>query len=149
MKDMREIRNPFTLRIAEHIESDDTFLRLFGPGALELLRKDEMWTRLQFFQSSPGGGKTSLFRLFTPACLLTLYDSRASGDEYEDIYKKLKELDVMSEDGPSVLGIMLSNAYKDADIEYLRFDDAQKTRLFFSLLNSRITIGAIRSAYRA
>jgi len=31
---MREPRNPFRLRNAEQIESDVSFLRLFGPGML-------------------------------------------------------------------------------------------------------------------
>jgi hypothetical protein len=143
---VRATRNPFTLRASELIESDGTFLRLFGPGVLDLLQAEEVWNRVQPIQSAPGGGKTSLFRLFTPACLLMLYDSRATAEEFKDLNRRLKEMAAISEDGPSVLGVMISGVSKDADLESLALDQARKNRLFFSLLNSRITIAALRSA---
>jgi hypothetical protein len=143
---MRGPRNPFTLRSSELIESDDTFLRLFGPGVLDLLQREEIWNRVQPVQSAPGGGKTSLFRLFTPACLVTLYDSRATADEYKELYRRLKEMQAITDDGPSVFGVLISGVSKDADLESLHLDRARKNRLFFSLLNSRITIAALRSA---
>jgi len=142
---MREPRNPFRMRASEHIESDDTFLRLFGPGVLDLLQREGTWDRVQIFRSAPGGGKTSLFRLFTPPSLLTLYDFRAS-EEYKDLYHRLKNFDVISEEGPKVLGILLSCARNYAALEDLNFDRGQKDRLFYSLLNSRIVLATLRAA---
>ena len=37
---MREPRNPFRMRASEHIESEETFVRLFSPEALKVLPKD-------------------------------------------------------------------------------------------------------------
>lgn len=142
---MREPRNPFRMLTSERITSDSTFLRLFGPGVLDLLSKDEVWDRIQIFRSAPGGGKTSLFRLFTPQSLLTLYDSRNS-ELFRDLYIRLKALDVISDDGPNMLGIYLSFARNYAVLEDLEFDRGYKDRLLYSLLNSRITLAALRNS---
>ena len=142
---MREPRNPFSMRTSEHIESDDTFLRLFGPGVLEMLPKDNLLEKVQIFLSAPGGGKTSLFRLFTPNVLQTLHRSR-NIDDYKDIYQRLKALDIVSEDGPSILGIMLSCAKNYAVIDDISMDQGRKDRLLFSLLNSRIILSMLQGA---
>lgn len=142
---MREPRNPFRMLASEHITSDSTFLRLFGPGVLEMLSKDEIWDRIQIFRSAPGGGKTSLFRIFTPQPLLTLFDFRTS-EEYKDLYLRLKGLDVISETGPTLLGIYLSCARNYASIEDFGFDRGYKDRLLYSLLNSRIILATLLSA---
>lgn len=142
---MREPRNPFRLRSSESIESHSTFLRLFSPGVLGLLQKDGSWNRVQIFRSAPGGGKTSLLRLFTPDSLLTLHDFRAI-EEYKDLYNELKALEVISEQGPQVLGILLSCAKNYDELDDLEFDAVHRRRLFYSLLNSRIILAALRSA---
>ncbi len=142
---MRGPRNPFRIRASENIVSDSTFLRLFGHGALDLLPKDGLWDRVQIFRSAPGGGKTSMFRIFTPSSLLTLYSSRASED-YKDLYLRLRDLDVISENGPQVLGIPLSCARNYAALEDLSFDRGQKDRLFYSLINARIVLAALKGA---
>jgi hypothetical protein len=106
---MREPRNPFRMRTSEHIESDSTFLQLFGPGVLDLLPRERLWDRVQIFRSAPGGGKTSLFRVFTANALLTLHESRAN-DDYRDLYRRMKDLEIVSDAGPQLLGVMLSCA---------------------------------------
>src|SRR5437899_7419643 len=105
----REPRNPFRMRASEQIESDATFLRLYSPSVLDVLPRSGMWDRVQVFRSSPGGGKTSLLRLFTPPSLLALYESRASED-YRELYHRMKGIEAVSEDGPLVLGVYLSCA---------------------------------------
>lgn len=142
---MSEPRNPFRMRTSEQIESDYTFLRLFGPGVLELLAKSNVWDRVQIFQSAPGGGKTSLFRLFTPSVLLALHESRAI-EEYKDLYLRLKSLDVISEDEPQLLGVMLPCARNYPSLEDLNFDTTKKERLLYALLNARLTLVALRGA---
>ena len=91
---MRDPRNPFRLRASEHIASDATFLKLFAPGALDLLPSEGLFDQLQVFQSAPGGGKTSLMRLFTPTCLLTLHAHRANED-CKELYQHLRSIEVM------------------------------------------------------
>ncbi len=142
---MREPRNPFRIRASENILSDSIFLRLFGSGALDLLPKDGLWDRVQIFRSAPGGGKTSIFRIFTPSALLTLYASRAN-DDYKDLYQRLKNLDVISEKGAQVLGISLSCARNYAALEDISLERIQKDRLFYSLINARIILTALKGA---
>lgn len=142
---MREPRNPFRMLASEQITTDSTFLRLFGPGVLELLSKEEIWDRPHIFRSAPGGGKTSLFRIFTPQPLLALFEGRTS-EEYRDLYLRLSGLDVISERGPDVLGVYLSCARNYAAIEDFSFDRGYKDRLLYSLLNCRIILATLLNA---
>lgn len=140
---MADLRNPFKLRAAEHIESESNFLRLFAPGVLDLLPKDSLWTQVQVIHSAPGGGKTSLCRLFTPSSLNTLHDFK-NGDEFKDLYQKLKSLDAITDQGPRVLGVMLPLGRNYAYMETLASNKETSQRLFYSLLNSRIILNALR-----
>jgi hypothetical protein len=101
---MREPRNPFRLRASESIESDATFLRLFGPGMLDLLPVENLWDKPQVFRSAPGGGKTSLLRLFTPSVLLTLHSSRRL-DDVKELWSRMRELDLVDDSAPKLLGV--------------------------------------------
>lgn len=49
---MKEPRNPFRLRASEHIESDTTFLHLFGPGMLDLLPKERLLENIRILRSA-------------------------------------------------------------------------------------------------
>lgn len=129
---------------SEQIESDAIFLRLFAPGVLTIFPKEDLWNRVHIIRSSPGGGKTSLLRLFTPGTLLTLYDHRSSGKEFSDLYQNMKSLNALGDDGPKVLGVMLSCSKNYDLLEDLDLDLAHKKRLFFSLLDSRIILAALR-----
>ena len=142
---MKVPRNPFRIRFSENIMSESDFLRLFGPGALDLLPKDGLWDRVQIFRSAPGGGKTSIFRIFTPNSLRHLHASRAS-DDYKELYSRLKNIDAISESGPHVLGVYLSCARVYANLEDLSFESEKKNRLFKSLLNARIVLATLRGA---
>ncbi len=86
---MREPRNPFRLRASEAIESDTTFLKLFGPGMLDLLPSGQhLWDKPQVFRSAPGAGKSSLLRLFTPTVLLTLHAFRRNDEQRDSSVRK-------------------------------------------------------------
>ena len=103
---MREPRNPFRLRSSEHIDQDATFLRLFEPGILDVLSTENLWTGVRLIRSAAGAGKTSLLRLFTPSCLLTLHAHRKQED-WVELYQRLKDLGAIEDSGPKVLGVML------------------------------------------
>lgn len=141
---MPDPRNPFKLRAAEQITPDETFLRLFGDGALDPLIEIN-WNTVQIFRSAPGGGKTSLLRAFTPSALVTLYRFRPN-EKYSDLYMKMKALGVMGEDGPNLLSMMISCASNYAILEDLDIDPAKKERVLYSLLNVRIILSALRGA---
>lgn len=140
-------RNPFLLLASEHIGFESTFLGLLDPGILDIFQgqADSLWNRIHIIRSSPGGGKTTLLRLFTPMSLKYIHDSRQRQD-YKEVYEKLKTLDVLDEDGVHTLGVMLScsGIWNYADIEDLDVSETRRKRLLFSLLNSRIIISALK-----
>lgn len=140
---MRELRNPFRLRASENIESDETFVRLFSPEVLDMLSNPDVWERPQIIRSAPGGGKTSLLRLFTPSSLLTIHAHRTR--EYaKDLFRRLDSLGAMDENGPIIVGVFLGCGHSFATLEDLDIDDGRKRRLFLSLLNARIVLATLR-----
>jgi hypothetical protein len=140
-----DLRNPFRLQAAEHIDSETDFLRLFGHGVLDLLPEDAAFSRPQFIRSAPGGGKTSLLTLFTPTVLRTLLSLRTHPD-YRDIFQRLKRLDAIDESGLRVVGIMLTCGRTFPDLADLGLQAARARRLLLALLDARAMIGALRSA---
>ena len=142
---MRDPRNPFHMRMSEHITSDTTFLRLFAPGVLDLIPEENTFSQLKFFRSAPGGGKTSIFRVFTPNSLVNLHASRHS-EEHSELYSKMRSLGAVDESGPQMLGVMLSCGKNYSALDDLLWETRQKERLFFAFLNCRILLTAMRSA---
>jgi hypothetical protein len=142
---MRIRRNPFFTRFSERLGSDANFLKLFSPGVLDVFTPSEIWETTNIIRSSPGGGKTSLLRLFTPNSLLALH-AYANIPPYDELYAKLRELDAIQDEGPTILGAMLSCANDFSSLNDLPLDNVQKERLFISLLNARIVISVLRSA---
>jgi len=142
---MKRPRNPFRLRAAENIESDTTFLRLFGPVMLDVLSGVEAWRGARFLRSSAGGGKTSLMRLFTPPALLALHAQRTA-DDYKELHQRMQELGVIDDDGPQVLGVMLTCGHTYSTLADLDCDEAQRSRFLLALLDARIILALLRGA---
>lgn len=141
---MRGVRNPFRLSTAESIESDADFLRLFGPGVLDLLPEGAPFGRPLFIRSAPGGGKTTLLRVFTPSILLSLLALRAS-EPHRELYSKLRQLNVIDDSGLRVLGVMLSCRRTFPSLEDLALPRARSDRLLRALLDARVVLGALRA----
>ena len=142
---MKESRNPFRLRTSEHIDQDATFLRLFEPGILDVFSSGDLWSRVRLVRSAAGAGKTSLLRLFTPSCLLTLHSHRKQ-DDWSELYQRLRDLEAIDESGPRVLGVMLQCGRYYATLADLSGERVRRERLFLGLLNARITLAALRGA---
>lgn len=144
-----KIRNPFLLRASERIESDAGFLRLYSPLVLDYFTDnmdgDELWNTFLFIRSSPGAGKSSLLRLFEPTSLLTLLN-RKSGDEFKEVFRKLKKLNAVSDDRINVLGVNLTFTRNYELLEsFSTLPPGTRDRLFYSLLNSRIITACLRA----
>jgi hypothetical protein len=144
-----KFRNPFKLRNSEKIESEVGFLRLFSPLVIEALaakhKIGSLWENVLLIHSSPGGGKTSLLRAFEPGSLNTLLNSKSAPD-YRALFNALKNIEVVSNDNVEVLGVSLPCTRNYQILEELSISDAQKKRLFFSLMNSRVTLATLRAA---
>ncbi len=142
---MNEPRNPFALGRAETIDSDSVFLQLFEPVILDVFPTSDLFSKIHVIRSAPGGGKTSLLRLFTPGVLQALYAYR-SGDAYKDLYTQLVGLGAINDAGPQLLGVMLSCSPAFAAFEDLALEPRPKGRLLTALLNAKILLTAIRGA---
>jgi len=139
---VRTFLNPFRVRASEQQRDTHTFLRHFGSGVLDLL-PETIWDRPLVLRSAPGGGKTSLLRLFTAESLATVHERR---EDLADLHARLVQLGALTEDGPAVLGILLP---LDADYRALLdtgLPEESARRLFFRLLDMRIVVAAVRAA---
>lgn len=144
---MRIDINPFFSRPSELNGTDDKFIQLFSPDVLDIFdEKKPLWDIVNIIRSSPGGGKTTLLRLFTPDILLRIKNKQKDEQHLIDIYKKLKNLGVYdAKDNPLLIAthILFTNEY--STLEYLNIDDNIKNNLFFSLVNTRIILSILYS----
>jgi len=141
---MKDVRNPFRLQTAESIDSDSDFLRLFGHGVLDLLPGDALSGRPIFIRSAPGGGKTSLLKLFTPSVLQHLVAMKGN-DAVKDLFGKLKGLGAVSDHDVNVLSVMLPCARTFPAVADVELKPARAKRLLLALIDARIILGALRA----
>jgi hypothetical protein len=144
---MRVDTNPFFSRASEYIEMDDKFIKLFSPEILKIFKEFNIWGMpVKIFRSSPGGGKTTLLKIFTAKILLNIKERSKHDEHNNEIYDLLKNLGVYNEKGdPSVAGSLLSFNNEYVSLEFLDLNDTQKIRFFVSLLNTRITLSILQS----
>jgi hypothetical protein len=144
---MKANYNPFFKRASESFESDQIFIKLFSYDILSVFFKNninQLWNTINIIRSSPGGGKTTLLRLFTPSVLKSIIDNR-NQDDIKQLYKILEDYNIVSNEAPLVSGSIISFIDEYTELEYLDANELRKTHLFYSLLNSRITISILRS----
>ncbi len=134
-------RNPFNTTYAEMVDSSDAFLTLFDYTAIDMKATDErplitedMFDRVVFFSSSPGGGKSSMFHLFSPDVLNSVIQTRGQNI---DCYQYLENLGIINSENVRLLGVQLSCARNYEIIEDI-YDGAVGRQVFFALLNVRI-----------
>jgi len=140
------LRNPFRMRASEKIVSDSSFLGIYSPSILDQLvendQNSKLWNNVTYIHSSPGGGKTSLLRIFEPTILNSLFSSQS---HYKDIFTKLKTLNVFDENEVKVIGIYLLCSRSFEMLEDINIEPIQKKRLFYSLLNSRVILATLKN----
>jgi hypothetical protein len=141
---MSPMYNPFRLRVAEQFESETSFLRLFEPGMLRVLKGRPFLQQPLVVRSSPGSGKSSLMRLFSAPALVELHRMRDKED-FRALFEKLRGMGVVASEGPFVFGILLSAAHNYSALDDLSLGEAQRLRLFFGLLNARVVLAGLRS----
>lgn len=133
--------NPFLERRAERTTSDQEFARLFSPTILERLPDEIFKGAVHVFRSPPGGGKTTLLRAFTPTALRAFWQSKHV-PEMSEAYHRLVASEILTEEGPQLLGVLLSCASGYADLPPASI--AQEG-LFRALLDCRTVLRALRS----
>ena len=138
-------RNPFLIRTAEQSESDDQFLSLFGLAVLDRIPEDGSWNRLLPIVSSPGGGKSTLLRLFTPRVLTSILNSWSEPD-FAPLIQKLTSIGAIDANGVQLLGVLVNCKDDFNRLTYLNVDDNELHSLFRALLHSRLALLTIRAA---
>lgn len=135
--------NPFLERMSERTTSDMEFVRLFSPKILEKLAEDAFEGAVHVFRSSPGGGKTTLLRAFTPPALRAFWNSR-NRPELSESFQKLLNRGLLSDgDRPQLLGVYLSCAAGYVDLPASA--GTQQEGTFRALMDCRIVLRTLRS----
>ena len=139
---MRDLHNPFTMLSSENIKNNELFLKLFSSDVMQVIPYDAFSDKVKIFRSGPGGGKTSIFRIFRPQSLIIINNQKKQ-EEYTELANELQKIEAISENGPKLLGIYLRlNDYSDC--EDLPFNSKQKEKIFFSLIGARLILKTIK-----
>ena len=138
-------RNPFLIRTAEQSGSDDQFLNLFGLTVLDLLPEDGSWNRFLPIVSAPGGGKSTLLRLFTPKVLVSIANSRHETD-FANLVQRLTAIEAITLDRVQLLGVLVNCKDDFNRLTYLDINRTELESLFRALLHSRLALLTIRAS---
>jgi hypothetical protein len=136
-------RNAFAIRTSEQSASDDVFARYFAPEVLTVLPSDLFATSALVIRSSPGGGKTSLLRMFTPGPMLQVHrNPRIS--PHDDIHRQLHALGALDGTEIKVMGILVPCTSGYSEIPPPTPDTSARG-LFRALVNARVVLRALRA----
>jgi len=141
------IGNPFLYRAADvrsgTMADDRNFVNLFGISALELIKEkvQGLWDLPLFLISAPGGGKSSLMRVFSASAMRYIQETASLGGNQQSLADKMQELEAFKNEVPKALGIWLRMS---SEYHALYQDgDSKSHGLFCAMLNSRIILSAL------
>lgn len=139
-------KNPFYVRASEYVGLDEKFIKLFSPEILNIFDdRFKFWNTVNVFRSSPGGGKTTLLKLFTPNVLKTIKQGFEHDDHSKALFKSLTDLGVYTDGELSVAGALISFNNEYSSIEHLDLNSSAKIKVFYSLVNTRIIIAVLNA----
>ncbi|QND79579.1 hypothetical protein H4W19_14695 [Pseudoxanthomonas mexicana] len=135
--------NPFLERRSERTTSDEEFALVFSPKILEKLPEQAFKSGVHIFRSAPGGGKTTILRAFTPSVLRSFWRSRGNNELKESFPQFVEKGAVNDQDGPQLLGVLLSCASGYADL--LPTASPIEEGPFRALFDCRVVLRTMRS----
>jgi len=143
---MRVDINPFYTRASDNFDSEEKFIKLFSPEILSVFAEHPIWNAVNILRSSPGGGKTTLLKIFTPRVLAAIKSTKNHDDHAKDLFGYLSDLRVFDSKGNSAIASSLMSFSEEyTTLEYLHLKEDQKLRLFCSALNIRIVLSVLNS----
>ncbi|MBQ7358986.1 MAG: hypothetical protein IJW63_02690 [Lachnospiraceae bacterium] len=131
-------KNPF---LAKNTEQQSDFLTLFESAVLQMI-EDKNFSGVSYVSSTPGAGKTSLFRAFSNDILGRTAEKEQKEDNKE-YFDYMKKLGVIRNDKILLFSGYLSCARSYSIIEEM-FQNGRRKQVFFALLNYRIAISFMR-----
>lgn len=135
-------KNPF---LVKNTEQQSDFLALFESTVLQMI-EDKNFSGVSYVSSTPGAGKTSLFRAFSNE-ILSRAASKEQRDDNKEYFDDMKRLGVINNDKILLLSGYLSCARSYSIIEEM-FQNGRRKQVFFALLNYRIAISFMRGIER-
>lgn len=135
-------KNPFLAKNSEQQFRVEDFLALFDCSVLQMIDERNL-SKVSYISSTPGAGKTSLFRAFSPQVLNEI-TSGQSDDDYKDLRRHMLRLGAIYGDTPVLLSANLSCARNYSIIDEM-FQNGRRKQVFFALINYRATISLIRA----
>lgn len=136
-------KNPFQIKRLEHVDPAATFLRLFNCSALKIINPNA-FRNVTFFASSPGAGKTTLFKAFSAEILHYVCSQPPRSPLGSDLRSYMERAGAISGRKVKLLSCSLSCARNYELLEEM-FENGQRASILFALLNCRISIAFIRN----
>lgn len=133
-------RNPFFIKSYEGAESDKEYLKFFNSEALQPI-DDDFLDSIRYVNSSPGAGKTSVFKAFSPRVIRLVMENNESYGKMYDYYLKRH---IIFSNQIKLLTCYISCARNYDAIEDT-FSNGRRKQVFFALLNTRIIIACLRA----
>lgn len=129
-------QNTFLIRQTEKLESESSFINILCPQLIGFV-EESFFDKTIFINSSPGGGKTTLLKTFSPEVLWELKENREK-ETYKDSFKLLNGLGVIDEKQVRLLSINVSCARENYSLIDDLYDNGKAVQVFFELLSLRI-----------
>lgn len=129
-------QNTFLIRQTEKLESESSFINILCPQLIGFV-DESFFDKTIFINSSPGGGKSTLLKTFSPDILLELRENNEK-ETYKDTFKLLCNLGVIDEEHVKLLSINVSCARENYGLIDDLYDNGKAVQVFFQLLSLRI-----------
>ncbi len=133
-------RNPFFIKSYEGAESDRDYLKYFNAEALHPI-DDAFLESIRYVNSSPGAGKTSIFKAFSPRVMRLVMEN---SELYREMYEYFLLHQIIFNNQIKLLPCYISCARNYDAIEDT-FTNGRRKQVFFALLNTRIIIACLRA----
>jgi hypothetical protein len=146
------IGNPFLYRAADvrggSMADDRNFVNLFGVSALNLVRDigHDLWDLPLLMISAPGGGKSSLMRIFSPGALHYIEETSRIGSARQSLSEQMEALGAFRNGKPYAIGLWLRMGSEYRTLS--RVEGPDRHGLFCALLNSRLVLSMIYGVCR-
>ena len=135
-------KNPFISKNSEQQMSEEQYLSLFDGTVLQMIDPQNL-EKVSYVSSSPGAGKTSLFRAFSAPILSKIVTDDAI-EKNKEIKKQFDRLGIIG-NGQVLLNSAIISCARGYSIIDEMFQNGRRKQVFLALINYRIAIALMKS----